>query len=59
MNSRRSEITAATAARIARLYQCIVGYDPLADGWTPHEALDVLREYKREGWASFRRERIQ
>jgi hypothetical protein len=36
-------MTKATARRIARLYERVVGYDPEADGWTMPEALDSLR----------------
>lgn len=43
-------ITNSSARRISRLYRSVVGYEPYADGWTPAEALDVLREWKREGF---------
>lgn len=36
-------MTPATINRIARLYEQVVGYDPLSDGWTVAEALDGLR----------------
>ena len=42
-------MTRSTQNRIARLYERTVGYDPLTDGSTAAEALDVLREYQREG----------
>jgi hypothetical protein len=36
-------MTASTTNRIARLYEQVVGYNPLLDGWTIAEALDCLR----------------
>jgi len=47
-------MTPATKTRIARLYEAVVGYNPLTDGWTAPEALDVLREMRAEGLHTFR-----
>jgi hypothetical protein len=36
-------MTKATAARLCRLYEKVVGYDPALEGWTLAEVLDCLR----------------
>lgn len=36
-------MTPSTAARISRLYERVVGYDPALDGWSLADALDGLR----------------
>ena len=46
-------MTNATISRIARLYEKTVGYDPIAEGWTPQAALATLQEYRAEGWHKF------
>lgn len=36
-------MTDATWARVRRIYETVVGYDPDLEGWTQAEALDCLR----------------
>lgn len=43
-------MTQSTLRRIARLYEKVIGYDPIVEGWTVCEALETLREYRANGW---------
>lgn len=36
-------MTKATQARLARLYESVIGYDPSLEGWTLAEQLESLR----------------
>ncbi|GGE30017.1 hypothetical protein GCM10011360_17620 [Primorskyibacter flagellatus] len=41
-------VSESTYRRIARLYVAMVGYDALAEGVPPRDALVILREYRAE-----------
>lgn len=41
-------ITRASSRRISALYVEAIGYDPIAEGCTPQEAVQTLREYRLE-----------
>lgn len=50
--TRPDAVTPASRGRISRIYVQWIGYDALAEGVEPRDALRVLREYREERCAT-------